>query len=30
LPLSFSNKKPSPFFVHGKGEFIHFYFTQKP
>jgi hypothetical protein len=24
LPLSFYNKKPSPFFVHGKGEFIQF------
>jgi hypothetical protein len=26
LPLSFDNKKPSPFLVHGKGGFIHFSF----
>jgi hypothetical protein len=24
LPLSFYNKKPSPFLVHGKGGFIQF------
>jgi len=29
-PFLYLTKKPSPFLVHGKGGFIHFYFAQKP